>query len=71
MVSFAAVLSEARANEVAAGISVNGVRPRVSSTASGGTTIYRVVLGPYATRDEADRVGKESRRQYWVFEVER
>ena len=68
MVSFAAVLSEARANEVAAGISVNGVRPRVASTPSGGTTIYRVVLGPYTTREEADKVGRESRRQYWVFE---
>ncbi len=68
MVSFAAVLSEARANEVAAGISVNGVRPRVAATPSGATTIYRVVLGPYATREEADRVGRESRRQYWVYE---
>ena len=68
MVSFAAVLSEARANEVAAGIAVNGVRPRVAVTSSGATTIYRVVLGPYATRDEADRVGRESRRQYWVYE---
>lgn len=68
MVSFAAVLSEARANEVAAGIVVNGVRPRVAATSSGATTIYRVVLGPYATRDEADRVGRESKRQYWVYE---
>ena len=71
MVSFAAVLSESRANEVAAGISVNGVRPRVAATPSGATTIYRVVLGPYATREEADRVGRESRRQYWVYEEAR
>jgi cell division protein FtsN len=71
MVSFAAVLSEARATEVAAGISVNGVRPRVAATPSGSTTIYRVVLGPYATREEADRVGREARRQYWVYEEAR
>jgi DNA-binding beta-propeller fold protein YncE len=71
MVSFAAVLSEARANEVAAGISVNGVRPRVAATQSGSTTIYRVVLGPYATREEADRVGREAKRQYWVYEDSR
>ncbi|MDQ3083157.1 MAG: SPOR domain-containing protein, partial [Gemmatimonadota bacterium] len=71
MVSFAAVLSEQRANEVAAGISVNGVRPRVAASPSGSSTIYRVVLGPYSTREEADRVGIESGRQYWVFEAAR
>ena len=71
MVSFAAVLSEARANEVAAGISVNGVRPRVAAAPSGGTTIYRVILGPYSTREEADRVGRDSKRQFWVYEESR
>jgi hypothetical protein len=68
LVSFAAVLSEQRANQVAAEISVNGVRPRVVSAQSGATPIFRVVLGPYATREEADRVGRDSGRQYWVFE---
>ncbi|MGK2963817.1 MAG: SPOR domain-containing protein [Gemmatimonadaceae bacterium] len=71
MVSFAAVLSEQRAREVASGFSVNGVRPRVAASRSGSTTIYRVVLGPYQTRDEAERVGRESRRQYWVYEESR
>jgi hypothetical protein len=71
MVSFAAVLSEQRAREVASGFSVNGVRPRVAASPSGSTTIYRVVLGPYQTRDEAERVGRESRRQYWVYEEAR
>lgn len=68
MVSFAAVLSEERAKELATGISINGVRPRVVAAPSGSTTIFRVVLGPYSSRDEADRVGRESRRQYWVYE---
>ena len=68
MVSFAAVLSEQRARELAAGISVNGVRPRVAAAASGSTTIFRVVLGPYSTREEADRVGRDAGRQYWVYE---
>jgi len=68
MVSFAAVLSEQKANEAATGIAVNGVRPRVVATKSGSTTIYRVVLGPYASREEAERVGRDSRRQYWVYE---
>lgn len=68
MVSFAAVLSEQRARETAAEISINGMRPRVIPTQSGSTTIYRVVLGPYGTREEAERVGRDSRRQYWVYE---
>jgi hypothetical protein len=68
MVSFAAVLSEQKANEAATGIAVNGVRPRVVATKSGSTTIYRVVLGPYTSREEAERVGRDSRRQYWVYE---
>jgi len=71
MVSFAAVLSEQRAKEVASGFSVNGVRPRVAASPSGSTTVYRVVLGPYQTREEAERVGRESRRQYWVYEEAR
>ena len=71
VVSFAAVLSEQKANEVAAGIAVNGVRPHVASAPSGSTTIYRVVLGPYNTREEADRVGRDSKRQYWIYEESR
>lgn len=68
MVSFAAVLSEQKARQTAAEISVNGLRPRVIPTQSGSTTIYRVVLGPYGMREEAERVGRDSRRQYWVYE---
>ncbi|MDO8500714.1 MAG: SPOR domain-containing protein [Gemmatimonadaceae bacterium] len=68
IVSFAAVLNEQKANEIAAGITVTGVKPRVAAVPSGTTTIYRVVLGPYVTRDEAERMGRESRRQYWVYE---
>ncbi|MEO5589747.1 MAG: SPOR domain-containing protein [Gemmatimonadaceae bacterium] len=68
MVSFAAVLSEQKATESANEIAVNGVRPRVVPTQSGATTIYRVVLGPYPSREEADRVGKDSRRSYWIYE---
>lgn len=68
MISFATVLSEQKANELVASIVVNGARPRVLPAQSGSTTIYRVVLGPFGTRDEADRVGRDSRRQYWVFQ---
>jgi cell division septation protein DedD len=69
LVSFAAVLSDQRAQEVAATVEVGGKRARVYPTKTGSTTIYRVVLGPFATREEADRIGRESKRQYWVFEA--
>lgn len=71
MVSFAAVLTEQKASEAAAGIIVNGARPRVLATQSGSTTIYRVVLGPYGTREEAERVGRDSRKPYWIYEETR
>ena len=71
MVSFAAVLTEQKASEAAAGIVVNGKRPRVLATQSGSTTIYRVVLGPYGTREEAERVGRDSRKPYWIYEETR
>ncbi|MGH9421175.1 MAG: SPOR domain-containing protein [Thermoanaerobaculia bacterium] len=68
IVSFAAVLTSQKATELAAGITVGGAHPRVSATQSGTTTIYRVVMGPYATREEAERVGRDSKNQYWVYE---
>jgi cell division septation protein DedD len=69
LVSFAAVLDERKAAEIAAGINVGAAHARVVPTQTGGTAIYRVVLGPYATREEADRVGRNSKRQYWVYEA--
>lgn len=68
-VSFAAVLNESRAAQTAAQITVNGVTARVQPVTHGSTTVYRVVLGPFATRDEAERVGKSSGRQYWIYEA--
>jgi hypothetical protein len=71
LVSFAAVLTEQKANETAATISVNGMRPRVMPSQSGSTTIYRVVLGPYSSREEAERIGRDSRRPFWIYEESR
>jgi cell division septation protein DedD len=68
VVSFAAVLNEQKAREIAAGIEVGGAHARVMPTQTGGTQIFRVVLGPYSTKDAADRIGRESKLQYWVFE---
>jgi cell division protein FtsN len=33
-----------------------------------GSTIYRVVMGPYTTREEAERVGREAKQSYWIYE---
>ena len=68
VVSFAALLSEESARELAAQITVDGQRPRVEATERAGTAIFRVLLGPYATRDEAERIGRASGRSYWVYE---
>ena len=67
-VSFAALLSEERARELATTISVNGVSAHVVATNTAGSPIYRVIMGPYPTREEAERVGRVSRREYWVYE---
>ena len=67
-VSFAAVLSLERARDIAAGISVDGVRPRIVSGETDGATVYRVVLGPYDSKEAAERVGRSSSHSFWVFE---
>jgi cell division septation protein DedD len=67
-VSFAAVLSEEGARELARRINVDGQVARVVVTSTEGIRIHRVVLGPYTTRVEAERVGRSSGRSFWVFE---
>ena len=68
VVSFAALLSEDKAQQVASAIRVNGAPAHIALTTTAGSPIYRVVMGPYATREEADRVGRASKREYWIYE---
>ena len=68
MVSFVALLSQSRAEELAAQITVESRKARVVISVRDNTPIYRVVLGPYPTRDEAERVGRASQHTYWVYE---
>jgi hypothetical protein len=67
-VSFAALLSEEKAQQIASGIKVNGNAAHVVSTTTAGSPIFRVVMGPYPTRDEADKVGRAARHEYWIYE---
>ena len=67
-VSFAAVLDEQQARAVAARIRVEGQVPRITTSDRNGKTLYRVVLGPFSYRADAERVGKASGQSYWIFE---
>ena len=52
------------ANTIVAG----GTTAHVVTSSTAGSPIYRVVLGPYPTRDEAIKVARASKREYWVYE---
>lgn len=69
MVSFFALLDEQKARDLAQTIKVHNESARVIAYTRDGQTIYRVVLGPYPTKDEADRTGRDSRQNYWVYEA--
>jgi len=69
MLSFAAVLSESRAKSMAAAMRVDGAAPRVMSSEREGTTVYRVVAGPFPTKDAAEEAGRRSGLPYWVYET--
>ncbi|CAN5562601.1 hypothetical protein BH09GEM1_BH09GEM1_24210 [soil metagenome] len=67
-VSFAALLVGDKARELAAQIKVGNESARVVTAMRDGSAIYRVVLGPYPTKEEAERIGRESRQSFWVYE---
>jgi len=67
-VSFAAVLSEDRARDLARQVRVDEQQARVVVNVTEGVRVHRVVLGPFGSRAEAERVGRASGRSYWVFE---
>jgi hypothetical protein len=67
-VSFATLLSEERAREMARDIRIDGRAARVIEGNRDGIPIWRVVLGPFDRREDAERAGMSSRLPYWVFE---
>ena len=64
------MLSENAAVTAAREISLRSSSVRVVSTQTAGTRVYRVIAGPFALRAEAERVGRESGRPYWVYQGE-
>jgi len=66
-VQFAALRSQAVADSLARTIAVDGAHPRVVEAPRNGDMIYRVVLGPFATKDDALRVAKASGASYWIY----
>jgi hypothetical protein len=67
-VSFAALLTEDKAQQLASTIRVGATPAHVVVTSSAGSPIFRVVMGPFSTKEEAERVGRASRRDYWIYE---
>jgi hypothetical protein len=67
-VSFAALLAADKAHDLAGHIRVGSEAARVVTSMRDGSAVYRVVLGPYSTREEAERIGRASGQTYWVYE---
>jgi len=67
-VSFATLLDESRARAMADSISYGARKARVVLGNRDGVAVWRVLLGPFDTRPEAERAGMASRLSYWVFE---
>ena len=66
---FAAVRSSDAAREVAGGIGSSGsTKARVIATERAGVTIYRVVMGPFPTRDQAEKAARATGKPYWIYE---
>jgi cell division septation protein DedD len=69
-VSLATHATEPQAKADAATVLVDGLPAHVATYAASGRTMYRVVLGPYATRAAAQRAGSIAARPFWIYEAQ-
>jgi hypothetical protein len=70
-VQFAAIRSSDAAREVAGEIGSSGsTKARVVATERAGVTIYRVIMGPFPTRDQAEKAARATGKPYWIYEGE-
>jgi hypothetical protein len=49
-------------------IHVTGATPRVVPNAHDGVITYRGVIGPFPTREEAERIARTAGMSYWIYE---
>lgn len=68
VVQFAALKAQSAADQLASSIKANGEKAHVVTTTTNGIALYRVILGPFRSRADAERAGQAARRDYWVFE---
>ena len=68
VVQFAALKAERTAREIASKIKANGEKAHIMVTTTNGTALYRVILGPFRSRPEAERAGRAAGRDFWVFD---
>lgn len=69
MLSFGAILSESRAKTLMNALRADGNSAQMQTSERDGTMVYRIVAGPFATREAADVAGRKSGLVYSVFEV--
>ena len=55
---------------IRASITVAGTKARVVPVQRAGTMVYRVILGPYPSREAAEQAGAASKRTFWVYAEE-
>ncbi|HMG69693.1 MAG TPA: SPOR domain-containing protein [Gemmatimonadaceae bacterium] len=67
-VQFAALLTDDKAQQIASTIRVGATPAHVVSSSIGGSPIFRVIMGPFTTKEEAERVGRAAKHEYWVYE---
>ena len=68
VVQFAALKAEQPAQALASSIKSKGEKAHVVVTSTNGIVLYRVILGPFRSRSDAERAGQAAGRDYWVFE---
>ena len=68
VVQFAALTRERTAQQTASSITTGGEKAHVMVSTTNGTALYRVILGPFRSRSDAERAGQAAGRDYWVFE---
>ena len=69
-VSLASHGTEAQARADARGVVVDGLPAHVATAPANGKVLYRVILGPYATRAAAERAGSLAARPFWIYEAQ-